>query len=154
MTITDTISILALISGVTGTVLGILNFLRDRPSVEVYLQWDMSVTPGGGYDPNKLWAAITITNVGQRPIFVSHVALHLPKGSENSHLFIQNGIAGETLTEASPSKRYIFSQDGLEKHALQWQDITAQISDSRGKVWAPKKTTTNKTPSWAKTSNC
>ena len=55
MTVTALVAILGLMSGVIGTVLGVLNFLRDRAAVEVSLQWDMSVTPGTGYDTNKKW---------------------------------------------------------------------------------------------------
>jgi hypothetical protein len=88
MTITQLMSLLGLIFGVVGTVLGVLNYLRDRADVRVTLQWDMAVTPGGKYDHRKQWGIIRVANVGRRPIFVSHVAIRVPKGFEHSHLVV------------------------------------------------------------------
>lgn len=151
MNLTEITAILGLISGVTGTVLGILNFLRDRAAVEVSLQWDMSVTPGTGYDADKKWGVITVANVGRRPIFVSHVALRIPKGTRQgySHMVLQSGISGKTLTEGSPAERFIVTQDGLQGMSAHWRDVVAQVSDSRGRTWVSKRMLRHPVPSWA-----
>lgn len=155
MSVTAVIAILGLISGVTGTILGILSFLRDRAAVEVSLQWDMSVTPNSELDAQKLWGIITVTNVGRRPIFVSHAAIRLPKqaarAAGHSHLVLQAGITGKTLTEGSPSERYVVAQDGLQEYADWWRDMTAQVNDSAGRVWKSRKLAKRDIPSWAKT---
>ena len=151
MAVTSVVAILGLISGVAGTVLGVLNFLRDRAAVEVSLQWDMSITPGTEYDAKKKWGVITVTNVGRRPIFVSHVALRIPKGARRgyTHMVLQSGIAGKTLTEGSPAERFVATQDGLADLASHWRDVVAQVNDSSGRVWKSKRLPKQPTPSWA-----
>lgn len=154
MTVTDVVAILGLVSGVTGTVLGVLNFLRDRAAIDVSLQWDMSVTPGTGLDPHKRWGVITVTNVGRRPIFVSHAAIRLPKqaGKDGAYtyLVVNSAIVGKTLTEGSLSERYIVTQDGLDQYAVYWREMVAQVNDSSGRTWKSRKLRRNQIPSWAR----
>jgi hypothetical protein len=147
MTVTDVVAILGLVSGVTGTVLGVLNHLRDRARVEVSLQWDMKSFGDPRYDEKTLWGAINVTNVGRRPVHVSHVALRLPKGFDHTHLLINSGIGGKTLPEGSPSELYVVTQDGMEKYVSVWDKIVAQVSDSTGRVWKSKPV--KQVPSWA-----
>jgi hypothetical protein len=72
------------ITGTCGLILSILNFNRDKPNIQITLKWDMS--PYGlvttTYDENKLWGVVSITNVGRRPIFFSHLHLELPGATE------------------------------------------------------------------------
>ena len=154
MSVTALVAVLGLVSGITGTVLGVLNFLRDRAAVEVSLQWDMSVTPGTEYDANKKWGVITVANIGRRPIFVSHVAIRLTKSASiqggYSHLVVPASITGKSLTEGSPAERYILTQDGLEEYAAHWRGMVAQVSDARGREWKSKKLRQDQKPSWAK----
>jgi hypothetical protein len=147
MTVTDVVAILGLISGVTGTILGILNFLRDRAHVEVSLQWDMQTIGDPRYDEKKSWGLIRVTNIGRRPIHVSHVALRLPKGFDGSHLLVTSGIGGKTLTEGSPGESFIVTQENMEKYASAWKKIVAQVSDSAGREWKSKPVKLR--PSWA-----
>lgn len=153
MILTELVAVLGLISGVAGTVLGVLNFFRDRAAVEVSLQWDMAVTPGSGLDARKLWAVITVTNVGRRPIFVSHAAIRLPKrapkAGPHSYLVAKDGIGGKTLTEGAPSQRYVITQDGMQEYAAYWRDMVAQVSDSTGRIWKSRKLKKERIPSWA-----
>ena len=97
MTITQLTGLLGLIFGLVGTILGILNYLRDRADVTVTLQWDMAVTPGGEYDARQKWGIIRVANVGRRSIFISHVAIRVPKGFAHSHLVASEGISGVKL---------------------------------------------------------
>ena len=153
MTITDFVAVCGLVAGITGTVLGILNYWRDRAKVEVSLQWDMEVTPGSGYDHTKKWGVISVTNVGRRPIFVSHAALKLPKGYEGTHLVVNAGITGKTLTEGAPTERYVVTQDRLEIYAKHWRSLTAQVNDSRGRAWRSPRLPRKEIPSWAQPRN-
>lgn len=148
MTLTDFVAVCGLVFGLSGAVLGVLNYLRDRVKLEVTLQWDMDVTPGGKYDANKKWGVIRVTNVGQRTTYISHAALRLPKGYDTSHLVIMDSIQGEKLTEGDPTKIFMVSQDGLEKYRDAWRRIIAQVSDSRGKVWKSKRLKRKEIPSW------
>ena len=150
MTLSETVGLIALVFGVSGFVLGVLNYLRDRHKVVVSLQWDLEVTPSSGYDSEKLWGVITVTNVGRRPTHISHVALKLPKGYDHSHLVQMGSITGKRLTEGDPSEIFVVNQDDMKQYAKDWKKIVAQVSDSTGKVWYSKKLTTNELPSWAK----
>lgn len=149
MSVTEIIAVLGLVSGVTGTVLGVLNYLRDRGRVEVSLQWDMNTYGHTEYDPDKSWGVIRVTNAGRRTVCVSHVALKLPKGYGESHLIITSGVGQKTLPEGAASEMHIVSQDGLEKYADRWRDIVAQVSDTRGKEWRSPKLPETARPSWA-----
>ena len=82
MTLTDLVAVCGLVFGLTGAVLGVLNYLRDRVQLDVTLQWDMDVTPGTPYDANKKWGVIRVTNIGKRTTYISHAALRLPKGHD------------------------------------------------------------------------
>jgi hypothetical protein len=141
--------ILGLIFGVIGTTLGVLNYLRDRPDVIVELQWDMSVTPGSGYDHTKLWGIIRVANAGRRPIYVSHVALRLPKGFDHTHLVISGGITGVTLKEGDSAAVHLVTQDGLSPYKEHWRSIVAQVNDVSGKTWRSRRIKAAKVPSWA-----
>jgi hypothetical protein len=149
----DVAAILGLAFGVVGTTLGVLNYLRDRANVVISLKWDMSVTPGTEYDPRKKWGFIHIANTGRRSIFLSHVALRLPKGSDHSHLVIMDGITGVKLAEGDPAKVYVVTQEGLEPYSPKWRDVRAQITDAAGKDWVSKRVPKNKKPSWAAGAN-
>jgi hypothetical protein len=147
MTLTDFIAVAGLVFGLTGSILGVLNYLRDRVKLDVTLQWDMDVRPGTPFDPHKKWGVIRVTNVGRRTAYISHDALRLPKRYDEL-LVIMDSVQGEKLAEGDPTKVYIVSQEGLEKYAGDWRKIVAQVNDSTGKIWNSKKLKNNAIPSW------
>lgn len=146
--LSEAVSVIGLIAGVSGFVLGVLNYLRDRHKIVVTLQWDLAATLGSGYDASRLWGLITVTNVGRRASYVSHVALRLPKGYDHSQLLVMGGIVGKKLTEGDPSEVFIVDQMGMEQYARDWQKIVAQVRDSTGNVWFSKKLNPAEIPSW------
>lgn len=148
MSLTETVSFVGLLLGTVGTVLGVMNFLRDRGKLVVQLQWDMAIT---GEPDDKRVGCITVTNTGRRAIFMSHVALRLPKGEQISHFLIQGGLKGQKIAEGDPPAVFPVDQGDLETYAGKWQEILAQVSDSTGKEWLSKKA--QAIPSWAKTPN-
>jgi len=150
MTLTDATSFFGLVFGLSGFVLGVLNYLRDRHKIVVSLQWDMDMTSQEAHEKNQKWGVITVTNVGRRPTHVSHVALKLPKGYDHTHLLVGNSIHGKKLTEGDPSEVFVVTQVGLEQYAKDWRKIVAQISDSSGKVWFSKRSSATDKPSWAR----
>lgn len=145
----NSLGIVSLVFGVVGTTLGVLSFLRDRATIVVELQWDMSVTPGTGYDHTKKWGLIKIANVGRRPIYVSHVALRLPRDADYSYIVIADGIAGTTLKEGDPAKVHLVDQSELGRYKNHWRDMVAQVSDISGREWRSRKLPKDKRPSWA-----
>src|SRR5690606_6434339 len=104
---------------------------------------------GTEYDPSKKWGFIHIANTGRRPIFLSHVALRLPKGFDHSHLVIMEGITGVKLSEGDPAKVYVVSQDGLEAYRSKWRELRAQITGAAGQDSVSKLVRKDKRPTWA-----
>lgn len=122
ITSSELASLVALIFGVAGFVLGVLNYLRDRAKVVVQLAWDLSVTQNPLYDPKKSWGLIDVTNAGRRSIYVSHVSLKLPKEYSARYLLVGSidSIGGAKLSEGDPPQRYPITQDGMETYAEHW----------------------------------
>ena len=149
ITLNDFATIVGLLVGGAGFVLGVINYIRDKAKVIVELSWDLSVTEGTQYDSSKLWGLVYVTNVGRRPIYISHAALRLPDGYDHSHLVLMEGIQGVKLTEGDPSKTFMVDQSGMEQYSKDWKKIIAQVSDSSGKVWTSSKRKNKKKPSWA-----
>ena len=148
MTISELTGLLGLIFGLVGTSIGVFNFWRDKGKLVVRLQWDMATT---GEPEEKRVGCIIVTNAGRRAIFMSHVALKLPKGEEYSHFLIRDGLKGQKLSEGDPPSVFPVDQEGLGLYANDWKSVRAQVSDSTGKEWLSKKV--NTMPSWAKTPN-
>lgn len=148
MTISELTGLLGLIFGLIGTSIGVFNFWRDKSKLVVRLQWDMAVT---GEPEEKRVGCITVTNTGRRAIFMSHVAIRLPKGGEYSHFLIRDGLKGQKLSEGDPPAVFSVDYEGLELYANEWKNVRAQVSDSTGQEWISKKATV--IPSWAKATN-
>lgn len=151
ISLTDITAFVGALIGVAAFVLSITNYLRDNPKIKVTLLWDMSVTDNPRYDRSKLWGLVTVANVGRRPIFVRVANLQLPKGYKNSHLVLNEGIAGKRLAEGDAPASFTVSQDGLQEYAKDWRKIRAAIYDSAGREYLSPKNPSKKTPpSWAK----
>lgn len=150
ITITAVVALTGVVTGTAGLVLGILNYLRDRPQVLVKVKWDMSVTDNPVYDPKKKWAIVSVTNVGRRPIYISHSSFELPKGYDHTHLLIWQGIHGQKLAEGDAPVDYIVSQEGFEKYKKDWRKIRVVVFDSAGKAYKSKAVDKKNFPSWAR----
>jgi len=152
VTLQETTALVGLVFGLTGSVLGVVNAIRDRRKVRVTLSWDLAIVGGPGIqDSSKRWGIVRVVNVGRRPVYVSHVALRLPKGTKPSHLILRDAIGGERLDEGDPPKLYQVDQDHLPQYAEHWRSLIAQVSDSTGKEWTSKPTKLKGPPSWART---
>jgi hypothetical protein len=149
--VTEITALTGAFTGIAALVLSITNYLRDNPRVRVTLLWDMSITENPRYDRNKLWGLVSVANVGRRPIYVKIANLKLPKGNKNSHLILNEGIAGKSLAEGDAPAVFIASQDGMREYAKDWRKIRAAVYDSAGREYlSPKKTSKDAVPSWAK----
>jgi hypothetical protein len=150
MTLAEFVGVSGLIFGLTGFVLGVMNYLRDRAKIFVELQWDMKVTSGGPYDPNKSYGVVRVTNIGRRAIYISHASLRLPRGYDHPYLLLADGIPGKKLSEGDSPEIYAITQEGLAKYAKDWRRVIAQVSDSTGKTWTSRKIKKDKIPTWAR----
>ncbi len=97
ITLSDLAAIGGLIFGVAGLVLSISNYLRDRPRISVDLRWDMTMRDALGAEEDV--GVVTVSNIGRRPVYISHAALRLPKSAKRSHLLIMDSVKGEKLAE-------------------------------------------------------
>ena len=141
MELIDVVALMGLVFGLIGTVLGICNFLRDRASVQVSLQWNIvTLAEGvGDSDLDKRGGIVRVTNIGRRSIFVSHAAIRLPKHLNAPLFLLKDGIEGKTLAEGSPSLRYFISDVSLREYADYQPEMIAEVTDSTGKVWSSKR---------------
>jgi hypothetical protein len=145
--INDIATVIGLVTGVSGFTLGLLNYLRDKPRVKVELSWEMTTT-----DTQEKVGVIRVANVGRRPVFLSHVALKIPKGYGESYLILRDGINGRKLSEGDAPISFPVTYDNMEKYSKVWSDILAQVNDSAGKVYLSKKAIVEPIPSWVKES--
>ena len=141
--INDIATVIGLVTGVSGFTLGLMNYLRDKPSVKVELSWEMKTT-----DTQEMIGVIRVANVGRRAIFLSHIALKIPKGYEESYLVLKDGINGQKLSEGDAPLSFPVTYDGMGKYSKDWRKILAQVSDSAGKVYLSKKAGIEPKPSW------
>ena len=147
----ETITLIASILGITfsavALTVSVLNYLRDRARVKVLLEWDLWVTPNPTFDPTKQWGSITVTNVGRRPVFITKVAVKMPKGAHPRYLVILDSMPGQRLSEGDSPQVQMVSQDDMRKVAHYWKRIRAVAFDSTGKEYQSKPF--KKPPSWA-----
>jgi hypothetical protein len=138
-TLTMLTALLGVVIGTAGLVISVLNYFRDRPNVIVFLGWDYVVTSDP--DLKKTWGVVTVTNVGRRPIFVTHANFVYPNTTTRG--LITESAEGAKLLEGDPAKRYLLNISTglpkLEKYAAEWWRVRACVVDHTGKSWwSPK----------------
>lgn len=101
VTLSNLAAIAGMVLGTTGFMMSWMNYLRDRPQVRVSLQWDMTNS-----QTREMMGLVRVVNVGRRPIFISVVALELPRGFKDSHLLLVDSIQGAKLSEGDKPKGY------------------------------------------------
>jgi hypothetical protein len=148
MGLTETAALVGVLTGTAGLVLGILNHIRDRAKIRVALQWDMGIANDPNYDPDRLYGLVTVTNVGRRPIYISHTSLKLPKGYKLSYLLCAEAIYGKRLGEGEPPVTYVLQQEGMREYKRDWRKVRALVIDSAGTAYYSSKV--REMPSWAK----
>jgi hypothetical protein len=145
---TDVTALAGTVIGVAALVLGVTNFLRDRPKVIVNLLWDWAVANDPKYDSAKPWGVVGVSNVGRRPVFIMSASLQLPKGYEYTHELLMESIQGQRLAEGDPPARFMVTQEGMDKYAKDWRKIRAVVKDSARKEYASRRPKRSERPSW------
>ena len=136
-------AILAAVLGAAGLIISIFAFLRDRPRITVFLNWDVESIERPGFRIG----VVSVTNVGRRAAYIGAVALQLPKHSDYKALLLKGSIPGTRLGEGDPPAKYMVSYDKLEKYKSDWYRIRAFAEDSAGRRYYSR--FTGSKPSWA-----
>jgi hypothetical protein len=132
-TLTLASSILGMVLGTAGFVMGVLNHLRDRAKVKLTLQWKMQSLETG-----EQRGLVRITNIGRRPVFISMVALELPKGHDHTHLILMKSLDGTKLGEGDRPMGVFVPYEGLAQYSKVWRKMRAYAEDSTGKQYHSK----------------
>jgi hypothetical protein len=149
MDIKDWAALIGAVTGPVGLTIALMVYFRDRARVTVLLSWDMKQT-----ESSDDIAVVRISNIGRRPIYLSHAHIRLPKGADAnvSHLVFPDNIQGVTLLEGSAPHLLVLNQRQLqmEKYAKIWWRLRATVIDAAGKHyhsdWPLER------PSWASSS--
>jgi hypothetical protein len=143
----DIAAIIGMILGTAGFIMSWMNYLRDRPRIKISLQWDMTNSHTGA-----LMGLVRVANVGRRPVFLSIVALKVPKGFDNSHLVLHESIQGRKLEEGNAPAGFIVNYDGLAQYSRSWWKLRAYAEDSAGQKYLSKPLAKTSVPSWVRPS--
>jgi len=125
--VTQLAALVGMVLGTAGFVMGLMNYLRDKPKVTVTLKWDMREV-----GTNNLIGLLRVSNIGRRPIYISIAALQVPKGFRHSHLVLTESIPGKKLSEGDAPAIFRINYQGLEKYSKCWRDVRGYAEDSAG----------------------
>lgn len=99
-----------------GFIFGTYNILRDRARIKVWYSWDNFIIGGFGND-DKSYLRVDVTNLGRRPVKITHVAAKLH--STNHTLLLTSSFQKQNedriLTEQNPSTYYLAEQEELDQ---------------------------------------
>jgi hypothetical protein len=161
ITLTTWAAIIGMVLGTAGFVMSVMNYLRDRPKVKVFLKWDMTLVGDMTLD-SKQMGILRVTNVGRRPIYISVAALRVPnsfkywfkhgfkRGFRHTHLIIRESLPGKKLSEGDAPVTFSVDYAVLARYSKRWRKIRGYVEDSAGRRYVSKKLPKTEVPSWAK----
>ena len=118
-----------------GSILGVLNYLRDRPKVDVTLDVGWMSTAFRENDPRGKLVLIRITNTGRRPVYITAVEIQAPP---QQRFIIKQSLPGQRLAEGDPPWGLDIAQDDLNQDIRDWSQARAVAWDSAGKKYDSK----------------
>lgn len=150
LTLSDLAALIGMVLGTAGFVMSLINYLRDRPKVKVFLKWDMALVG----DSAKKIGILRVTNVGRRPIYISVAALQVPKAFKYTHLMLKESMPGKKLSEGDSPLTFTLNYDDLNlaQYSKHWRKVRGYVEDSAGRKYVSKKLPKSDVPSWAKSS--
>jgi hypothetical protein len=152
-TITFILSLIGTLSGTAGVVLGVLNYLRDRPVAVVGLRWDLEALDKHLQPAGPPVGVVSVVNKGRRPLFIKLVYLQTPRRSgRDQYLLVPGTQQGQKLTEGDPELVLPLREDVQtflrQNLAADWAKIYAVAEDNCGRKYRSKAPGTQ--PSWAR----
>lgn len=149
-TTTFVLGLFGTLTGTTGVVLGIFNYLRDRASAVVTLGWDFVTLDSNNKPTGQPMGVVGIANNGRRPLYIKLVYLYVPKRSGHPAMILRNSLKGQKLGEGDEEFVIPISNqvhDYLENNlAAYWKHIRAVAQDNCGHQYKSKPP--KKQPSW------
>lgn len=125
--VTSVVAQIGAFTGAAGLALGIMNFWRDRGSLQVELAENIIVTGMPQYPPHRRWGVVSIANRGRRPIWFSSASLILDTG-EQAILF---NAQATRLEEGSEPARAIFDKGDIYDRG--YSIVCARATDALGR---------------------
>jgi hypothetical protein len=130
---TNWVAIIGAITGVTGLILSLLNYYRDRARIKIFFKtgWKFigAVTP---YKNNTPYDCITVINKGRRPVKIQTASARIKNTDKGNHIIISDSWAvfkNKLLNEENPKVEF-FYESSLKKH----NDIYCiNVSDEAGR---------------------
>lgn len=109
--------LLAIWGAVLSTILAlirIVEFLKDRPEVKVWVSGGFKIYPPIGEYANMDLIHISVVNTGRRPITISGAGLVYPRGTAHRYTIAQDSIQNVELTEGRTHSYFIDEKKALE----------------------------------------
>lgn len=133
MSATALTAIYGAITSTLGLIIHFINYKRDQANLKVTLQWDMKLieTPEDGN-----WGVIRVSNIGRRPLYITHVYLELPNKGEFG--LLEKSLVGQKISEADPPLTYQINQEYLKQYSKNWKKIRCCVVDSIGNTYYSK----------------
>lgn len=96
-------------------------------------------------NPNFKYGIISTTNVGRRPIYISHA--HIKIIDTNEIILPPDFMSGTKLAEGDPPVTYTIQQtEVLKQYSTNWKKMRAVVIDSAGKEYISNSIKTK--PTW------
>lgn len=133
----DWSTITAIWGATTGTLALSLNAfdkVRDRSILRIRLARDMKIIGPAelaGYDNNKTYLMVTVTNKGRRPINVDRVFVRQLRKGKTQTFFVVHNQTSRILTEENPVTQFPIDQEGVDYDRLYY----VVILDKRGREY-------------------
>lgn len=118
----------AAVVGTFGAIVWAYSVLRDRAKVKIQVRPNMKVFPGNTTYGDETYVIVTVTNVGRRPITITHVWFETPNRADKKTLLADSlGHGSRELAEGkwadypcvqsqlSTSLRYVCASDSTQR---------------------------------------
>jgi hypothetical protein len=151
-TATFVLGIIGAVTGTTGMVMSIMNYLRDRAAALVTMQWDFVGLDANNQPTGPPMGVVSIVNTGRRPLYIKLVYFEVPKQPERNAVVLKKSLTGQKIGEGDAefvipisNEVYGFMRTHLATH---WKHLRAIAVDNQGHKYKSK--CLKNEPSWAR----
>lgn len=132
---TNWVAIIGAVTGITGLLLSLLNYYRDRAKIKINFKtgWRF-IGPVAPYKNNVLYDCITVINVGRRSIKIEKAGACVKKTEKGNQIIISDSMMqfkNRILTEENPSVDFYY-ESSVKSHDDIYYFV---IYDGKGKKY-------------------